>query len=86
MEDFARGFQGNADAVTARAVAPLNTLLTLSFPLLGKTAAVGLFPKGQNAQLEVEEASQFWNMRSALVPSRTGSSGQIVVVRDLQPR
>jgi 16S rRNA (guanine527-N7)-methyltransferase len=86
MEDFALGFQGNADAVTARAVAPLNTLLTLSFPLLGKTAAVGLFPKGQNAQLEVEEASQFWNMRSALVPSRTGSSGQIVVVRDLQPR
>jgi 16S rRNA (guanine527-N7)-methyltransferase len=85
MEDFARRFQGRADAVCARAVAPLNTLLGLSFRLLGKTGAVGLFPKGQNAELEVNDASRSWDMRATLVPSRTGS-GQIVMVRDLQPR
>jgi 16S rRNA (guanine527-N7)-methyltransferase len=86
MEDFAPRFRGNADIVTARAIAPLKTLLTLSFPLLGKTATAGLFPKGQNAQLEINEASQFWQMRATLVPSRTDSSGRVVVVRDLQPR
>jgi 16S rRNA (guanine527-N7)-methyltransferase len=86
MEDCARGFREKADAVTARAVAPLNTLLTLSFPLLGKTGAVGLFPKGQNAELEVNEALRRWKMRFALVPSRTDSSGHILVVRDLQSR
>jgi 16S rRNA (guanine527-N7)-methyltransferase len=60
-------------------------LLGLSFRLLGKTGAVGLFPKGQNAELEVNDASRSWDMRATLVPSRTGS-GQIVMVRDLQPR
>ena len=41
------------DVVTARAVAPLKLLLEQCFPLLGKSGATGLFPKGQDAELEL---------------------------------
>ena len=44
IEDFAERFEGKADVVTARALAPLNLLLDQSFPLLGKSRALGLFP------------------------------------------
>src|SRR4051794_29152991 len=47
IEKFVDSWSGRADAVTARALAPLNLLLTLSFPLL-VTGALGLFPKGQD--------------------------------------
>ena len=88
IEDFAARFQGRADALTARAVAPLKTLLTQCFPLLGKTGAIALFPKGQNADLEVREATdsraaKSWNLNMVLVPSRTDPASRIVVIRDL---
>jgi 16S rRNA (guanine527-N7)-methyltransferase len=69
------------DVVTARAVAPLKTLLDQSFPLLGKSGATALFPKGQNAELELAEAAKFWQMDAELVPSRTDPKGRIVVIR-----
>jgi 16S rRNA (guanine527-N7)-methyltransferase len=75
-----------ADVVCARAVTPLNSLLHLCFPVLQKTRALGLFPKGQNAQAELNEAAQSWTMRANLVESRTDSRARIVVVRDLRPR
>jgi len=82
-EDFARRFAEKADVVTARAVAPLKSLLHLCYPLLGKTAATGLFPKGQSAQLELDEARQSWMLDATLVPSRTDPRSRIVVVRDV---
>jgi 16S rRNA (guanine527-N7)-methyltransferase len=86
MEKFAQAFRGQLDALCARAVSPLKSLLDLSFPLLGKTGAVGLFPKGQNAELELREASNLWKMHATLVASRTDSTGRIVVIRDLERR
>jgi 16S rRNA (guanine527-N7)-methyltransferase len=83
IEDFLRTFQRPADVVTARAVAPLKSLLDLCFPLLGKSGVVGLFPKGQNAELELGEARQSWNIKVNLVPSRTDPAARIVVLRDL---
>jgi len=83
IEDFVRAFEGHADAVTARALAPLKSLLDLCFPLLGKSAVVGLFPKGQNAELELGEARQSWNIKVNLVPSRTDPTARIVVIRGL---
>jgi 16S rRNA (guanine527-N7)-methyltransferase len=74
------------DAVCARAVAPLGSLLELCFPLLRQTKALGLFPKGQNAETELEQAAQAWGMRSNLVKSRTNPKASIVVIRDLQPK
>jgi 16S rRNA (guanine527-N7)-methyltransferase len=84
IADFAQRFEGRADAVTARAVAPLKSLLTQCFPLLGTSGAVGLFPKGQNAELELGEARRSWNIKVNLVPSRTDPAASIVVVRALE--
>jgi 16S rRNA (guanine527-N7)-methyltransferase len=84
IEDFAASFQGPLDAVTARAVAPLKSLLGRCFSLLGKSGATGLFPKGQHAELELADAAaqmKSWNMHATLAPSRTDPAGRIVVVR-----
>ena len=86
MEDFAQQFGGPVDIVTARAVLPLKYLLPLCYPLLGKTGAMSLFPKGQNAELEVTEASKTWHMEVTLVPSRTDEAGRIVMLRNVRPR
>jgi 16S rRNA (guanine527-N7)-methyltransferase len=84
VEDFAKIFQGRADVVSARALAPLKSLLALCFPLLRKNGVTGLFPKGQNAQLELGEAANSWKMKVELVPSRTDPAGRIVIVRELE--
>ena len=45
--------------VTARAVAPLETLLKLAEPALSKTA-IGLFHKGANVNQEISKANESW--------------------------
>ena len=87
IEDFANSFTAPLDAVTARAVAPLKLLLNQSFPLLGKSGAMGLFPKGQHAELELKEVRAVktsWKMNATLVPSRTDPAARIVVIRDVE--
>ena len=78
------------DIVTARAVAPLKTLLGWCLPLLGTSRATALFLKGQHAELELAEAArawkETWNMTATLVPSRTDPAGRIVVIRDVVRR
>ncbi len=78
------------DFVTARAVAPLRTLLGWCLPLLGTSRATALFLKGQHAELELAEAAKAWNkawnMTATLVPSRTDPAGRIVVIRDVARR
>jgi 16S rRNA (guanine527-N7)-methyltransferase len=91
IEEFAASFEGPADVVTARAVAPLKSLLDKCFPLLGKSGAMGLFPKGQNAELELRDVRESplmgaWTMNATLVPSRTDPAGRIVVIRDVERR
>jgi 16S rRNA (guanine527-N7)-methyltransferase len=84
IDEFAARFQDRVDAVCARAVAPLKSLLDQGFPLLGKNGVTGLFPKGQNAELELGEARKSWNVKVNLVPSRTEPAGRIVVIRNLE--
>src|SRR5262249_24513957 len=86
IENFTAGFREPLEVVTARAVAPLNTLLEQAFLLLGKSRAIGLFPKGQNAELELGEARRNWDINVNVVPSRTDPRGRIVVVQELAPR
>jgi 16S rRNA (guanine527-N7)-methyltransferase len=83
MEEFAKRFAGEMDVVCARAVSPLKPLLCLTFPLL-QSGAVGLFPKGKNAEDELREASIYWKMNATLVVSRTDPAGRIIVIRDLE--
>jgi 16S rRNA (guanine527-N7)-methyltransferase len=68
------------DAVTARAVASLKNLLDLSAPLL-LAGAQAVFPKGQDVEVELTEASKYWNIQASLVPSLTDSQARIVHVR-----
>jgi len=86
IENFAVGFAGELDAVCARAVAPLDDLVNLAFPLLGKTGATGLFPKGQNAGVELREASNRWALHATMVASRTDPQARIIVVRNVECR
>jgi len=85
MENFVETFAGKADIVTARAVSPLSSLLGQCWPLL-RRGTLGLFPKGQDVEAELTEASKCWKLEADLVPSRTDPRARIVMVRALEPR
>lgn len=70
------------DAITARALAPLPKLLGLALPFFSPQT-VALFPKGREAEVEVEEAKRRFDFDSQLVPSLTDAEGRIVIVRNL---
>jgi 16S rRNA (guanine527-N7)-methyltransferase len=76
---------GAVDVTTARALAPLPRLLELAAPAFG-THTVGIFPKGREAEAEVNAARERWSFESALEPSLTDASGRIVVVRGLEAK
>jgi 16S rRNA (guanine527-N7)-methyltransferase len=85
IDNFVDSYEGEADVVTARALASLKILLDQGFPLLSR-GTLGLFPKGQDVVAELTEASKYWNINHTLVPSRTDSKGRIVIVRGLERR
>ena len=85
IEDFAARSPESIEVVVARALAPFPKLLGLAAPLL-KNGAVGLFPKGQDAALELTEASKYWKVKTSLAASRTDPKSHIVVVRELEPK
>jgi len=85
VADFARTFHGELDVITARALAPLPKLLSIAYPLL-KSGAQGLFPKGQDVEAELTEATKCWSIQTALVPSRTDPKSRIMVIRKATPK
>jgi 16S rRNA (guanine527-N7)-methyltransferase len=85
IEDFARNATDHADVITARALAPMPTLLGYVQPLL-KTGAQALLLKGQDVEAELTEAAKYWNIESALVASKTSASGKIVIIRGVESR
>jgi 16S rRNA (guanine527-N7)-methyltransferase len=85
MEEFVESFTGVSDVVTARAVSPLSSLLEACAPLL-RAGATGLFPKGQDVEAELTEATKYWNMTVELAPSRTEPKARVVIVRGLEAR
>jgi 16S rRNA (guanine527-N7)-methyltransferase len=86
IEAFGERFDHKADAVTARALAPLGRLLEQSYPLLEKSGAQALFPKGQDVDSELREAAKSWMMDVVQVPSRTDPKARILVIKGLTPR
>src|SRR5262249_36681842 len=89
IEDFVASFEGPAVCVAARAGAPLKPLPDQCFPLLGKRGAMGLFPKGQNEEVDRRQAresrtAKAWTMNATRVPSRTDPAGRITVIRDVE--
>jgi 16S rRNA (guanine527-N7)-methyltransferase len=85
IEDFARSFAESVDVVTARALAPMETLLGLAYPLL-KRGGRGLFLKGRDAVRELTESAESWNIAASQLPSKTNPQGRIVIVRHVAPR
>jgi 16S rRNA (guanine527-N7)-methyltransferase len=95
MEKFVESSPSRVDVVTARAVSPLALLLDACEPLL-RCGAVGLFPKGQDVEVELTEASKYWSigredgrkrpLAADLVPSRTDPKGRIVRVKTLEQK
>ncbi|MBE7217663.1 MAG: 16S rRNA (guanine(527)-N(7))-methyltransferase RsmG [Caulobacteraceae bacterium] len=70
------------EVVTARAVAPLDTLFGYALPFMRK-GATGLFLKGRGAQAELDAARRRWRVRAELLPSATDAEARIVRVRSL---
>ena len=73
-----------AEFLTARALAPLPTLLRHAHDLLSPTG-VALFPKGRTAEEELTAASRRWNMRVERFPSRTDPASTIFRLSEIRP-
>lgn len=70
-----------AQAATARALAPLPRLLSLAEPFLA-AGAIGYFHKGQDVDAELTNLSKSWRIRYDKYPSVTDSQGSILVVKE----
>lgn len=71
------------DVVTARAVAPLSSLLDLVAPPL-LAGAIGLFHKGREYQQELREIADNWRFDLIIHPSITQKGAAILEIRNLQ--
>jgi 16S rRNA (guanine527-N7)-methyltransferase len=74
-----------ADYITARAFAPMPQLLDYAAPWLCN-GATGVFPKGERWKEELTAAQQRWNFAYQAIPSRSGGSGVILIVREAARR
>lgn len=73
------------DCVTARALAPLHQLIGWAAPLI-EQGAKALFLKGQDVELELTEATKYWNIKPRLHSSLTGGHGWIVEIDQVERR
>ena len=76
MEAFA------VDVITARAVAPLERLLTYAKPFVAEQT-ICLFPKGQRYAQEIDEARDRWDVEVEALPSLSDADGRILLIRGL---
>ena len=71
-----------ADTVTARALAPLTDLVSMSLPFMAPTG-VCLFPKGRTAEDELTAAGQSWRMQVERFNSVTDRSATILRLSEI---
>jgi len=74
-----------ADVITSRALASLDKLLDLAYPLLAE-GGICVFHKGQYVDDELTDASKYWNMSVEKRTSRTDPTGTILILRQLDPK
>jgi 16S rRNA (guanine527-N7)-methyltransferase len=70
--------------VTARALAPLTSLLAHAHKLVAADG-VAIFPKGRMAEAELTEATARWHMEVERFISRTEADATILRIRELRP-
>jgi len=73
----------HSDVVSARALAPLDSLLELSTPFRHLNT-VCLFPKGSDAINELTTAQQHWKLRVEQIPSVTDPNGVILKIKEVE--
>lgn len=69
-----------ADVVSARALAPLGELLSLSRPHL-RSEGLALFPKGVRFGEEVSEARKSWDFDLDVLPSLSQPDAALLIIR-----
>lgn len=75
------------DLITARALAPMEKLLSYAAPFLAQNNArppVCLFLKGARAEQELTEARKSWKMTVDRFPSITAPEGSVLRLQDLK--
>ncbi len=80
IEEVLPGIGRGFDVVSARALAPLETLFNLAEPALAR-GALGLFPKGADVDDEIRQAERAWIFERDLIQSVTEPKARIVRVR-----
>lgn len=71
---------GPFSVVSARALANLEQLLDWTSPLI-EQGALGIFPKGQDVEVELGHGSRYGQYQFDQVPSVTNSAARIILVR-----
>ncbi|MEP9377077.1 16S rRNA (guanine(527)-N(7))-methyltransferase RsmG [Aquabacter sp. CN5-332] len=79
IEEVAEQLAPGTDVVSARALAPLPKLLDLAAPFLA-AGALGLFPKGKDAQNELTAARKDWTLDVELRRSLSDPDGRVLLV------
>lgn len=73
----------NADVLSARALADLDTLLAYSDRHLSPTG-VAIFPKGENWQKEHSAAQERWSYRCEAITSITNPAAAVLKIEDIR--
>ena len=68
-----------ADVVSARALAPLGTLLGM-VEKHRRPGGIGLFPKGETVHKEIADASALWRFDHNIYPSLTDARAAVVEI------
>lgn len=76
---------GQADIVTARALAPMPRILALAAPFLA-AGSTGIFLKGQDVDNELTQAAKSWSIQYTVRQSLTDPGGRIVIINSAVPR
>ena len=76
---------GVVDVVSARALAPLDRLLSLTRPMVDASTQL-LFLKGRRVEFELTAARRSWNMNVERIPSLTDPDGVILKLTGASPR
>lgn len=71
-----------ADVVSARALAPVATLLSYAGRIL-RPGGVCLFLKGRSCDKELEAAAEMWSFEVTKTPSLTDPDGAILRIKDI---
>lgn len=71
-----------ADVVSARALAPVSTLLDYAGRIL-RPGGICLFLKGRQTDKELEAAAEMWSFEVTKTPSLTDPDGAILKIKDI---